>query len=147
MPLPPFDPSGRLPPGTHWATWGDIAGRFGGGTHRQQLLEGLRLVCENLRQAGCPTVFIDGSFVTAKARPADFDGCWDPVGVNFDHIDPVLLDFTDRRAAQKERYGGEMFVAGASADHLGNTFLEFFQIDKETGDGKGIVALDLRSEP
>jgi hypothetical protein len=27
---------------------------------------------------------------------------------------------------------------------MGNTFLEFFQIDKHSGEAKGIVAIDLR---
>jgi hypothetical protein len=30
------------------------------------------------------------------------------------------------------------------ADPAGNTFLEFFQIDKATGEAKGIVAIDLQ---
>ena len=29
----------------------------------------------NLRDAGCKTVYVDGSFVTDKERPGDFDAC------------------------------------------------------------------------
>jgi hypothetical protein len=32
----------------------------------------------------------------------------------------------------------------ALADPAGNTFLEFFQIDKRTGEAKGIIAIDLK---
>jgi len=39
--------------------------------------------------------------------------------------------------------GGEMFVASWGADPEGARFLDFFQIDKNTGDAKGIVAIDL----
>jgi len=38
---------------------------------------------------------------------------------------------------------GEMFVANSSATPDGTRFLDFFQIDKNTGDAKGIVAIDL----
>ena len=40
-------------------------------------------------------------------------------------------------------FGGEMFVANSSAAPDGTRFLEFFHIDKITGDAKGIVAIDL----
>jgi hypothetical protein len=64
--------------------------------------------------------------------------------VDGERLDPVLLDFTDRRAAQKAKYGGELFPSLAFADPAGNTFLEFFQIDKSTGKAKGIIAIDLK---
>ena len=59
-------------------------------------------------------------------------------------LGPVLLDFSNRPAAQKARFGGELFPAQLPNGLSGRTFLEFFQIDKQTGDPKGIVALDLR---
>ena len=36
-----------------------------------------------------------------------------------------------------------MFVANLIGDPDGTRFLDFFQIDKNTGDAKGIVAIDL----
>lgn len=87
---------------------------------------------------------MDGSFVTAKEVPGDFDGCWSPEGVDPEVLDPVLLDFSNLRAAQKEKYGGELFVSDVLADFVSErTFLEFFQTDKETGRAKGIVVVDL----
>src|SRR3546814_6451323 len=64
-------------------------------------------VAETLRRAGCRVMFLDGSFVTDKELPEDFDGCWDAHGVNAIALDPVLLDFEDSRARQKEKFGGE----------------------------------------
>lgn len=58
-----------------------------------------------------------------------------------------LLDFTDRRATQKAKYGGELFPADLSADPAGTRFLDYFQQDKTTGKPKGIVALDLGDLP
>ena len=43
------------------------------------------------------------------------------------------------------KFGGEMFVANSSATPDGTRFLDIFQIDKNTGDAKGIVAIDLGS--
>ena len=117
--------------------------RFGGTPWRQQLLEGLRSALENLREAGCQTAYIDGSFVTGKDVPGDYDACWDEHGVDPDVLDPVLLTFDPGRAAQKAKYLGELFPATAPASETGLSFFEFFQTDKESGEPKGIIAIDL----
>ncbi|MGH8793085.1 MAG: DUF6932 family protein [Stackebrandtia sp.] len=62
-------------------------------------------------------------------------------------LDPELLDFTKRRAAQKAKYGGELFPAESRADPAGTRFRDYFQQDKTTGEPKGIVALDLGDLP
>ena len=116
---------------------------FGRTRWRRQLLAGLRAALEALRAAGCRRAYVDGSFVTAKEVPGDFDGCWEAQGVDPAALDPVLLDFRHPRTAQKTKFGGEMFIANLSAAPDGTRFLEFFQIDKNTGDAKGIVAIDL----
>jgi hypothetical protein len=77
----------------------------------------------------------------------DFDGCWEAQGVNASALDPVLLDFTARRAAQKAKYGGELFIANTPATPGGTAFLDFFQTDKLTGERKGIIAIDLGDLP
>ena len=60
-------------------------------------------------------------------------------------LEPVLFDFSNQRAAQKRKYLGEMFPADSQELASGRTFLEFFQQDKQTGDQKGVVAIDLRT--
>jgi len=100
-----------------------------------------------LRLAGCRTAYVDGSFVTAKESPGDFDVCWDARGVRASLLDPVLLIFYQGRALQKAKYGGEFFPAHFPADVSGITYLEFFQQDKHTNATKGIVALDLGGLP
>ena len=140
-----FNSEGNLPAGVHWANWQEIVDRFGSTPQRRVLLEGLRDACRSLRNAGCRTVYIDGSFVTAKPVPGDFDACWEVSDVDPALLDPVLLVFDRGRAAQKARFGGELFPAQLPNGITGLTFLEFFQIDKVTGNPKGIVALDLRN--
>ena len=141
--IPQFNADGNLPPGIHWATWNEIANRFGTNAWRRQLLAGVRAASEELKRVGCSTIYLDGSFVSAKLIPGDFDACWDESGVDVASIDPVLLDFDGGRANQKAKFGGELFPVSQNADGLGTLFLEFFQIDKDTGSQKGIVALDL----
>lgn len=145
--LPDFDASGVLPPGIHECSWDEFADRFGNNAHRRALLTGLKRALTVLKAAGCSTIYIDGSFVTEKEFPADFDGCWDRAGVNratLQRLDPTLLDFSNRRAAQKAKYRGELFLADVAANSAGTLFLNFFQYDRD-GNKKGIVKLDLRS--
>lgn len=91
--------------------------------------------------------FVGGSIVTARTVPGDFDGCWDPIGVDPFLIDPVLLDFSNGRIAQKLKYGGELFISSCTEADSGRCFLDFFQEDKSTGKRIGVIELDLRSLP
>jgi len=141
--IPQFTAYGLLPRGVHPATLEEVLERFGGNERRQQLLRGLSEALYLLRSAGCQRIYINGSFVTAKERPNDIDVCWDINGVNPDALDPVFFDFDDGRAAQKARFGVEFFPAQIPEGLTGKTFLEFFQIDKQTGEPKGILVLEL----
>ncbi len=58
-------------------------------------------------------------------------------------IESTFGDFADGQAVQKAKFGCEFSPSSFAADLVGNTFLEFFQIDKQTEAQKGIVALDL----
>ena len=120
---------------------------FGATPRRVTLLDGLLGALQALRSAGCRRAYLDGSFTTAKDAPDDFDGCWELRGVDPDLLDPVLLDFSPGRTAQKAKYGGELFLADALASPPATVFLDFFQTDKTTGDRKGIVAIDLGDLP
>ena len=107
--------TGYLPRGVHDAGWRDVAGRFAGNSHRARLIGGLLAACRNLAAAGCGGLLLDGSFVTAKSLPGDYDGAWETAGVDPDLLDPVLLDFSNRRAAMKAMYLGDVFPAPAIA--------------------------------
>lgn len=141
--IPAFNSDGNLPPGVHWTTWQEFANRFGITPYRQRLLKGLESALDSLSKANCQFVYIDGSFVTEKENPNDYDGCWDITGVDPDLLDPILLNFDNERAAQKIKYLGELFPAQTLEGITGKTFLSFFQVDKNTGNPKGIVAIDL----
>lgn len=125
------------------ATWAEVEGRFCGSPHRRGLADGLRRALVSLKHAGCRRAYIDGSFVTTKERPQDFDGCWEEEDVDPERLHPALLIFDESRAVQKAVFGGEMFPASAHADHKGALFLRFFQTDKSSGKAKGIICIDL----
>jgi hypothetical protein len=142
MPIPELDPiTGNLPSGVHDATWDQLLAAFASNPDRARLADGLRRALEDLKAAGCTRAYIDGSFVTSKDRPGDFDGCWELAGVDPGLLHPALLDFARGRLAQKARYAGELFIADSPADPAGTTFIDFFQSDRN-GQPKGIVAID-----
>ncbi|HJQ32857.1 MAG TPA: hypothetical protein VJ866_11785 [Pyrinomonadaceae bacterium] len=141
--IPAFTAYGLLPQGIHSATMEEVFKRFGGNERREQLLRGLVESLRLLRTAGCRRVYINGSFVTAKESPNDIDVCWDIEGVDADALDPVFFDFSDGRAAQKARFGAEFFPAQVPEGVTGRAFLDFFQVDRQTGEPKGIIKLEL----
>lgn len=142
--IPDFEKDGLLPVGVHWATWQEFSDRFGINELRKTLLSGLKEALISLKAAGCQTVYIDGSFVTSKETPVDFDACWDPSNVDPRQLDPVLFRFEPGRATQKAKYGGELFISTMRNGNPGPVMLDFFQSDKDSGKRKGIVAIDLR---
>jgi hypothetical protein len=144
--IPDFDEQRNLPPGIHEASWEEFVDRFGYTGHRLRLIAGLQRVITHLREAGCRRIYVDGSFVTAKQAPGDFDCCWDPRGVNTDQLKllhPTILNTRQPRVAQKAIYKGDIFPTNGIAEPIKKTYyLDFFQRDKRTGRPKGIVALD-----
>src|SRR5688572_13185929 len=107
-----FDHNGNLPPGIHQGTWDEFANRFGWNRHRQRLIEGLRAAVRHLQQAGCRVIYVDGSFVTAKEVPNDYDAVWDVDGLDeavLYRLEPAFFDLDPPRRIQKARYGGEFF--------------------------------------
>lgn len=140
--IPPFQPDGNLPPGIHPATWEEVIHRFGGNPRRQRLLVGLAIAVANLQDAGCRRIYLNGSFVTSKPYPDDFDAVWETEGVDFTKVVPLLLDRRDlinhARRQQKRVYGGELLPDL----YLGFDTLAFFQSD-DAEQPKGIIAINL----
>ena len=141
--LPPFDPdTGLLPVGEHAASWDEVLDKFGWNEKRRGLLDGLADALDLLASVGCRRVWINGSFVTTKDEPGDVDVCWDTEGADLDRIDPIFLDVSRGRAAQKQRFGCE-FLPNVTEASSGLVFAEFFQNERD-GSRKGIVILDLK---
>ena len=136
-----------LPPGIHQADLYEVAAAFATNAWRRELFSGLVDACGRLRAAGCLTVFLDGSYVTGKPRPEDFDACWDPAGVDPVNLDPVFLQFGNGRAAQKAAFKGEFFPSSMTCADVNRAFVDFFQMDRFTGQQKGIISIPLSADP
>jgi hypothetical protein len=137
--IPPFTPAGLLPIGIHRATAHEVIQRFGWTAERRRLLVAIGRAAQALQIAGCLRFWIDGSFVTAKPDPRDWDGCWDPLGVSPLRLDPVLQDFSaDGRERMRIKYLCDLVPSTFIEKRSSSTFLEYFQMDK-LGRPKGVV--------
>lgn len=143
----PGSPWSVLPPGIHTADLGEVSVVFATNAWRRELYNGLVDACRRLHRAGCPTVYLDGSYISGKPKPGDFDACWDPNGVDPAKLDPLFLRFENGRAAQKSAFGGEFFPSSMLCADVGKAFVEFFQQDRFTGKQKGIIAIPLAVDP
>ncbi len=142
--IPEFDENGNLPLGVHFCTWEEFVERFGTTELRLRLIRGLKMAMEDLWKAGCRILYINGSFVTTKEDPADFDACYENETVDIDYLRihaPKLLNYYDR-ATQKAKYKGEIFPSNQPVGDYGLNSFEFFQRDR-LRNKKGIIAIDL----
>lgn len=90
----------------------------------------------------CSAVYVDGSFVTIKEYPGDYDLCWKLDNVLVEDLDPVLLNYTELGKKEiQNKYRGDIRGAGFAVKETGSTYLEFFQYDRD-GDQKGIIELE-----
>ena len=136
-----------LPPGVHVATLSEIEARYAYNPHRRGLLTGLVTASVALVIAGCRRVLLDGSYVTAQPLPNDYDACWDPAGIDFNRLDLVFGDFSNGRANQKARFGGEFFPSTMIETDSSKAFADFFQVDRFTGKAKGILEVSINTDP
>ena len=132
-----------LPPGIHQATFEELEAIYAKSRHRRNLFEGLVEAALQLRSAGCQRIYVDGSYITGKPRPGDIDACWDPSGVNEHLLPAVFFDFSNGRQAQKKAFGAEFFPSSIIEGQSGRAVLTFFQIDRHSGQAKGIIEVTL----
>lgn len=133
-----------LPPEVHFCDWQEFVERFGTNDTRRRMIAGLQLAMTQLKAAGCRTIYINGSFVTIKPNPQDFDACYDNETVDIDYLRinaPRLLNHYDR-AGQKAKYRGEIFPSQQAIGNYGINSFELFQRDRQQN-VKGIIAIDL----
>jgi len=137
---------GTLPPGIHQATWKDFRAHFEVSPQRHRLFLGLERAVQELRGAGCRRIYLDGSFVTDKRIPNDYDGCWDAADVNPALLHPALAcRGVNWREEQKRLYRGELWLLSLQG-RAGVSILDFFQEDTRRPDKpfkKGIVLINL----
>lgn len=136
-----------LPVGIHDSTLQEVEHVYSTNATRTILFDGLVKGAKALSNAGCKTLYLNGSYVSSKRHPGDYDACWDPDGVNFEVLDPVFWDLTHGTGAQKEIYLGEFFPSTLVESGSNLLFIDFFQSITDSESRKGIVRIDTRNDP
>jgi hypothetical protein len=140
---------GRLSEGIHDCTLAEVEAVFGWNARRRQLLQRMTNAFHDLHAMGCPRVWLDGSYVTDKPEPGDYDAVYEHSGMDQAALKVALPELFDRAAGRpqmKARFGGDLFpnVVEAASSRL---FVDFFQLDRDyPGERKGIVTIDLQME-
>lgn len=143
--IPDFNDNGYLAPGIYEASFEEVRERFGFSKERQRLLKLMEELLDQCRMLNCDILYLDGSFVSAKVKPVDYDACWDTSNENREGVLNNVLNtpLNSESEAQKEYFGGEVYPAFVKSPRLPKlTILEYFQRTKE-GERKGIVMLKL----
>jgi len=140
--IPDLTSEGVLPPGVHDATLHEVRRRFGtGSATRRRLMRGLAAVLVIARRAGARYLYLNGSFVTDKREPLDWDGVLVfPVGSNSGSADALLL--ADRDSIRVE-YEGDLFtISEEDRDVLHHLVAIVFATDRQKRP-KGLLRIRL----
>ena len=139
--IPALTREGLLPPGVHGASLDEIVQRFGaGGPVRRDVAARLRRILASAIGTGhLRRAFVWGSFVTAKAEPADVDIML-VMSAEFRSerlVDAVRKVF-DGEAAERELGATVLWTREDVPPALLEAFLEQWQLDR-AGRRRGIV--------
>jgi hypothetical protein len=96
-----------MPPGIHTVTLAEVEDKFAYNAKRKALFAGLNRVVSILSEANCPEVFLDGSYITTKEKPDDYDLCFEPTGLQRTEGLRALLAAKENR---KIEYLGDIFA-------------------------------------
>ena len=129
-------------PGIYEYTLEKLERDFATNKKRKDLFEDIKRLAKELKDAGCEFLYIDGSFITRKETPGDFDACWEPFVRNNKQVNALLLeDSTFASSWRKEMFSGDIFPRfGEYGDRV-----EKWQVDSRNGKVKGVISIDLRS--
>ncbi len=135
--LPQFDKNGNLPKGIHISDIGEIHERLGFNEHRLHLLKGLAKAILDLKDLGFKRIYLNGSFVTNKETPKDYDLCWEEtIEVDFElfaYKYPILAGL-EGQEEQLKIYLGDIYPQP--------TVFNLYQKNKN-GNPKGIICLNI----
>jgi len=140
--IPELTREGMLPEGVHEALLREVRERFGKGSAlRIRLMKGLERVVALARKIGARVLYLDGSFVTNKKDPGDWDAVLvAPVGTNC--ASPEVLRLVDRPRVKKD-FGGDLFLIMEDDPELLNHYLSGVFVKDRMGRSKGLVRVRL----
>ena len=131
-------------PGIHKYSMHEVERMFAYNDIRDKHFEGFMKWARELKEAGCKTVYLDGSFITRRKDPHDFDACWEPfVPKTRPKAQSLLDESIDGNLARKKEFGGDIFprFTAKYGDRV-----EKWQYDERTRRVKGIIEIDLRGD-
>ena len=135
-----------LPEGIHESTFREVEDTLIFSERRELLFNGLIQGSMALYGAGCSILYLDGSFVTSKVEPGDYDAVWDTQGVNFKILDPVFKENKPPRLSQKDKFLGEYLPTENIEDGRSTYMVEFFQDIRHFVVKKGILKINLQKD-
>jgi hypothetical protein len=140
--IPDLTGEGMLPPGSHEATMTEIRRRFGTGNPvRTRLMKGLESVLQMARKVGASLFYLDGSFVTDKKEPGDWDAVLLlPAGARIGSKEAIAL--ADRPELRK-RYGGDLFTVMEEDTEVLAHYVERVFVRDRHGRAKGLILFRL----
>ena len=145
MSLPQFREDGWLPEGHHIATWEEVSARFGGasGSRRAAILASLLNWRDAARARGLAgLIILDGSFVSDKNAPGDFDlvFLYDAASEGLIKTDAEARTLIDLQMCHALGFQGDVFALPLSLQKLspllGGT--DMFDTDRQ-GKLKGVI--------
>ena len=144
MPVPKFRDDGWLPIGHHRAEWEEISVRFGGKpeSRRADLMANLLELRQALRAAEVSgTILLDGSYISDKTEPGDFDALLiGPADLQMrKDAEPSLASLLDAGTAEAQGYSLFFIAEDSPARELLSTLWDY----SKEGVPKGIVELTL----
>lgn len=137
--IPSFDQYENLPPGIHVANVAEIRSRFVYNAKRKALFVQLQKVLSILKTSNCLEAYLNGSYITNKKEPGDYDLCWEPTGIKATRDIRKLLKSPD---TLKQKFLGDISPCIPQPPyHLDH--VTSWQMDIE-GNAKGIIKIILR---
>lgn len=135
-----------LPEGIHESSFREVEDVLTFSERRELLFNGLIQGSMALCGAGCSILYLDGSFVTLKVEPGDYDAVWDTQGVNFNILDSVFKENKPPRLSQKNKFLGEYLPTEYIEDGRSTYMIEFFQDIRHSVVKKGILKINLQKD-
>ncbi len=113
--------------------------RFATNEQRTRLFIAFQRVVAILREAKCPEVHLDGSFITSEEHPNDYDMCYEWRGMEpTDELRRLLIGSPD---ARKETHLGDIFIRMPRPPFF-DDYVRLWQTDREDN-RKGVILIPL----
>jgi hypothetical protein len=129
---------------THVLSFQELCNDFGGNSRRNELLNNARIFLKIFKSFGCRSMYVVGSFVTAKDDPEDIDLRVDITFMDYHKLKEQYPDFFSIQGIEsiKKKYNCHVV---AFFDSYSIEILDWFRRDKN-GCSKGLINVVLNDD-